>query len=382
MKEKLDYFYGCQSEQFSFFRIPRILFDEKFKDMSTDAKVLYGLILDRMSISQKNGWTDEAKRVYIFFTNEEASEILKCSHSKVSKLFNELDGKRGYGLIERVMQGQGKPTIIYVKSFMSISKTVDDKKDKPKTSQNNKSAYKNDDNLNENNEISQEINEKTEKDVNFQKNENSDIKKFSVKTSQNDTSKHLLNTSQDFSKSDANYINKNYTEINYINQSKKISTIDRLIEDWDDEDLEDFTFSKVEETGTLPIEFIESEKVTCFSIKNLVDYENAKKYYNEIEFSILEIFVKALTQMLTSVEKMNLNNIAVSNIDVYNRLCQYIKCEKGIQSIYEIAHCVIISYKNACERKMITFPLAYMKSCIHTVLIDGIKGVNSIYAKI
>lgn len=65
----LDYFYGGQAEQFSFYRIPKVLFtDDKFRSISAEAKVLYGILLDRMSLSQKNGWFDDADRVYIIFT--------------------------------------------------------------------------------------------------------------------------------------------------------------------------------------------------------------------------------------------------------------------------------------------------------------------------
>ena len=63
-----DYFYGQSGEMFSYFRVPKILFrDIKFKDLSTDAKTLYGILLDRMSLSVKNGWLDGQGRVYIIF---------------------------------------------------------------------------------------------------------------------------------------------------------------------------------------------------------------------------------------------------------------------------------------------------------------------------
>ena len=63
-----DYFYGQSGEMFSYFRVPKILFrDIRFKDLSTDAKTLYGILLDRMSLSVKNGWLDGQGRVYIIF---------------------------------------------------------------------------------------------------------------------------------------------------------------------------------------------------------------------------------------------------------------------------------------------------------------------------
>lgn len=64
-----DYFYGAQSQQFAFYRIPKVLFtDNRFQKISTEGKVLYGLLLDRVSLSMENGWIDDEGRVYIIFT--------------------------------------------------------------------------------------------------------------------------------------------------------------------------------------------------------------------------------------------------------------------------------------------------------------------------
>ena len=115
-----DYFYGQQSEQFSFYRIPKILFSQdKFWNVSTDAKLLYGILLDRMNLSARNGWLDEAGRVYIIFTIEEIKESLGCAEKKAVKLLDELEKKAE--LIERKRQGLGKPNLIYVKNFISES---------------------------------------------------------------------------------------------------------------------------------------------------------------------------------------------------------------------------------------------------------------------
>lgn len=112
------YYYGYEAEQFAFYRIPKLLVtDERFQGLSTDAKLLYGLMLDRMSLSLKNGWLDGQGRVYIYFPAEEIMSVLHCRSEKASKLLAELDSKKGIGLIERVRQGQGKPTTIYVKNF-------------------------------------------------------------------------------------------------------------------------------------------------------------------------------------------------------------------------------------------------------------------------
>ena len=120
MSQGFDYFYGSEAEQFTFFRIPKVLFkDKRFKDMSTDAKVLYGLMLDRMGLSMRNRWIDDDNRVYIIYKMEEIIEDIGCARQKVAKLLEELD--KSVGLIERKRQGLGKPNIIYVKNFITAN---------------------------------------------------------------------------------------------------------------------------------------------------------------------------------------------------------------------------------------------------------------------
>ena len=115
----LDYFYGQAGELFSFFRIPKALFQEqRFQDLSTDAKILYGILLDRMSLSVKNGWLDEQNRVFIIFTIEDVKRALCCADNKATKLLRELEK---FGLIERKRRGLGKPSLVYVKNFSAES---------------------------------------------------------------------------------------------------------------------------------------------------------------------------------------------------------------------------------------------------------------------
>ena len=117
MSLNLDYYYGAEAEQFSFYRIPKALFTEPcYRGVSMEAKVLYGLLLDRMSLSARNGWMDKERRVYIYFTQEDAMNLMSCGKDKATRLFRELD-QGGIGLIERKKQGQGRPTRIYVKNF-------------------------------------------------------------------------------------------------------------------------------------------------------------------------------------------------------------------------------------------------------------------------
>ena len=192
-----DYFYGEESEQFSYFRIPRLLVrSKKFKTLSTDAKLLYGLMLDRMGLSAKHGWYDELGRVYIYYTLDEIQTDLMCGHNKAVRLLAELDtGKTGFGLIERVKQGQGRPAKIYVKKFATT--------DVPEVS------------------ISAPI---------------SDFPDSEMQTSQKQTSRLPLLGSQDFPKREASYLDNNYPDSSdpdpSISPAKQPGGDGRLIERW------------------------------------------------------------------------------------------------------------------------------------------------------
>ena len=111
------YYYGQDVEQFTFFRLPKKLVrDKQFQNLSSDAKILYGILMDRMTLSLKNNWIDEDGRVYIIYRVTEIMDELGCSKRKSMTLLAELND---YGLIERKRQGLGKPNLIYVKNFNS-----------------------------------------------------------------------------------------------------------------------------------------------------------------------------------------------------------------------------------------------------------------------
>ena len=113
-----DYFYGAQAEQFSFYRVPKVLFTrEQFKQLSAEAKILYGIMLDKLDLSVKNKWGDEKGRVYIIYTIEQIMADMNCADQKATKLLDELEKK--CGLIERKRQGLGKPNLIFVKNFIT-----------------------------------------------------------------------------------------------------------------------------------------------------------------------------------------------------------------------------------------------------------------------
>lgn len=141
---KFDYYYGVQSEQFSFYRIPRLLIkDQHFKGLSSDAKLLYGLMLDRMALSMKNHWLDNENRAYIIYSISNVMEDINCSKPTCVKIMKELDS---FGLIERKRKGLGKPDIIYVKNFAVLEDSQEqdeESSDAADTFEENKSVMSN-----------------------------------------------------------------------------------------------------------------------------------------------------------------------------------------------------------------------------------------------
>ena len=193
-----DYYYGIEAEQFSFYRVPRLLIkDERFKGLSSDAKLLYGLMLDRISLSMKNGWLDDENRAYIIYTVDAIMEDLGCSKPTCTKIMRELDSDNGIGLIEKKRRGLGKPDIIYVKNFASVP----DEKEPS------------------NPDVSTEV-----KDFNFKKQKNltSGSKKIElqeVKESDLKREKNLTSESKETKPQEVNDFVPNYNNTNYNNQS-------------------------------------------------------------------------------------------------------------------------------------------------------------------
>lgn len=119
-KTEFEYYYGAESEQFSFVRVARVLFTDKehFDNLSNEAKLMYGLLLERMSLSRKNNQIDKHNRVYIIFPVEEIEERLDVGHEKALNLLKELDDQSGIGLVKKKRRGLGLPSILYVKNFI------------------------------------------------------------------------------------------------------------------------------------------------------------------------------------------------------------------------------------------------------------------------
>ena len=229
-----NYYYKNEAEQFNFYRIPKILFTDKhFAKLSVEAKVLYGLLLDRMSLSLKNDWIDTEGKVYIYFKLEDVQECLGIGKDKCIKLFAELD--KGIGLIERKKQGLGKPTMIYVKNFSSsgsevkTSAVVDnlttshDNLDKEESS-NNATLEEIDLQTSEIPKSENRVGENEENtkitEVKTSENPTSRVRHCAeVKTSEFPTSAPLKNRSLEVGKTDSNNTKINNTELSDINLS-------------------------------------------------------------------------------------------------------------------------------------------------------------------
>lgn len=190
-----EYFYGPESESFSFYRVPRLLVTgEEYRQVSVETKLLYGMLLDRMGLSARNGWYDGENRVYIYYTIEEICRDFNCGHDKAGKLLAELDSRKGIGLIERVRQGQGRPARIYVKRFAKTEYPREDKAD--------------------------------ERDGRCL-----DSGKAEVKAAEKPKSRHRIFRGADIEKSDASYTDNSYTEFSYNNLSINQAEIDEKMEE-------------------------------------------------------------------------------------------------------------------------------------------------------
>lgn len=151
-----DYYYGAQAEQFNFIRIPKaMIVDPMFEDLSVNAKLLYGVLLDRMNLSMKNRWFDSENRVYIIYQIAEIMEDFNFSKKTAVRYLNELEN---FGLVEKKRRGLGLPSLLYVKNFVVFQ-------DHSEPDDTDFDDVAEDDNLNENMETSRGIQGETSRGV-------------------------------------------------------------------------------------------------------------------------------------------------------------------------------------------------------------------------
>ena len=324
---QFDYFYGSEAEQFTFYRIPKILITSQFfKKVSDSAKLLYGLMLDRMSLSIRNGWLDDDNRAYIFFTTNDVMEQMCCGTEKATKMLAELDSEKGIGLIERVKQGQGRPAIIYLKKFYDLE-------DKDTTSQSSTSK-------NENQAFEESKNKTFEnRKTRLSEIESQEFRKSKNKTFENRKSRVSETESQDFRKSKCNYNNINYTDINYIypiNQdSYNIQNSDQTEERW-----------------------IDRYTKTVDEIKKQIDYDYLINY---AERDIVDEVVNIMAEVMTIPRpKYKIEGDFVEYDAVLNNL-------KKITA--EQLEVCLLAYSR--QRQRIRNPKAYWISVLYNILLTS-----------
>ena len=335
---QFDYFYGNEAEQFTFYRIPKILITSPhFKKISDSAKLLYGLMLDRMSLSIRNGWLDDDNRAYIFFTTNDVMEQMCCGTEKATKMLTELDSEKGIGLIERVKQGQGKPAIIYLKKFYELEDTArstklseiesqDFQESKVKTFENRKTRLS-------------EI-------------ESQDFRESKNKTFENRKSGLSEIESLEFRKSKCNYNNINNTDINYI---YPINQDNYNIQNSD---------TQTEE------EWIDRYTKTVDEIKKQIDYDYL---INHAERDIVDEVVNIMAEVMTVYRpKYEIEGDFIEYNAVVNRFRQ-ITAQK-----LEIC---LLAYSRKIQR--IKNPKAYWISTLYNIpLTSGIVLQNMINSDI
>lgn len=290
---EFNYYYGKEADQFTFYRIPKLLFtDTHFNGLSNDAKLLYGLMLDRMSLSIKNGWQDDQDRTYIIYTVEQIAEDLGCGKDKAVKVSGELDTIKGIGLIEKVKRGLGKPDIIYVKSFVIINDNSDN--DGIKSNNTSKSACKG--------------------------NNNKEFGKSEFKDSENQTSRVRKNISQEVGETVSNNTNisdKDNSENNLINLSeRKTDGMDRT-----DSQLQN-------KSGMYSLTY---EEYIEF-IKDNIDYEILKQDYSDSDMEYVDTMVELMAEIvitggdiITISDKHVPKSIIISRFEKYDMMTvQYV----------------------------------------------------------
>ena len=340
---QFDYFYGNEAEQFTFYRIPKILITSPhFKKISDSAKLLYGLMLDRMSLSIRNGWLDDDNRAYIFFTTNDVMEQMCCGTEKATKMLTELDSEKGIGLIERVKQGQGKPAIIYLKKFYELEDTArstklseiesqDFQKPKIKTFENRKTRLS-------------EI-------------ESQDFRESKNKTFENRNSRLSEIESLEFRKSKCNYNNINNTDINNtdINYIYPINQDNYNIQNSD---------TQTEE------EWIDRYTKTVDEIKTQIDYDYL---INHAERDIVDEVVNIMAEVMTVYRpKYKIEGDFIEYNAVVNKFRQ-ITAQK-----LEIC---LLAYSRKIQR--IKNPKAYWISTLYNIpLTSGIVLQNMINSDI
>ena len=351
-----DYFYGNEAEQYQFYMIPQLLFtDKKFKKISTDAKVLYSLLLDRtgLSFTNKEKFTDNDGKTYIYFTRESVMEMLGCSKDKSAAIFKELDE---IGLIERKRQGLGKPDKIYVKHFNRIL------------------------------DKSEEITE---------------VGKTDIKKSEKPTSRGRKNRLQEVGKADTNQTNINHTEViktdlnHSVNPSANSETVPTVTDRQTDRPTERIKFTDIlSEIGfdinnlsffpesekdfeylneddrntnrcTLPYAFKQDKKAMAESLKFLFAYSYYSSDETKERIRLLDTVIYSMTEM-TTTDIQEYQKERVRYCDVIDKINDVLHTSSLMDWFCDFEQ----EWKKILSEQKIKNKRAYLKACIWNWLKD------------
>lgn len=298
-KTEFDYYYGVETEQFTFVRVPKVLFTDKehFGSLSNDARILYGLLLERMSLSRKNNWIDKHNRVYIIFPVEEIEESLDVGHEKALNLLKELDDQSGIGLVKKKRRGLGLPSILYVKNFIVKGEQNTDRVPTSRSTENE-----------------------------FQEFGKTDFKK-----SENQTSENPKNRLLEVRKSDSNNIDINNTDMSYtynqsIDRSQagiqnfspradglidaiERSTVEEKVKKQIDYDClmsfkDDSVVKMVEEIKDLMVDVLCGER-TVISERKRVSEKTAEDAYRKITFDHVQYVLHSLVNYPDKISRID-----------------------------------------------------------------------------
>lgn len=376
-KLQLSYFTGEEVEQFTFLRLPKLLFtDERFQEISNDCKLLYSFMLDRVSLSISNNWRDKEGRIYIIYTVEEASQLLGKTTRSVSTLMRQLGKDTGIGLIERKKQGLGKPDLIYVKNFASLQ------------------------------EISEEVSEE-----NMEENpvENPVFSGQEEKILPLQTGKSFTSRQEKFSGLEEKKIppiktyqtntNQNQTDVlkptlppNPKPTFPQLLPTQERTDGWRDLDREEKSYQLCselemachngkEDVATLLYQYRGNEEKVELALDILLGMEEREQIAVSIDdyssqklhFQTTKLYARALTEMLTSNKLTNVKGACISYAKVIEKLAPHVKIS-GMTYKVELDNIVsstVMAYMEANKVSEIKSPLPYMKSCIWSTLCEG-----------
>ncbi len=407
IKLNLPYFYGTETESFLFVKLPKILFaDQRFTDLSSDSKLLYSLMLDRVTLSITNNWTDNEKRVYIIFTNEEASKLLGKSTRTITNLMQELDEK-GIGLIERKKRGLGKPDLIYVKNVFFLmeenqtsSENVvvqhSEKAEIPQNTSVNLSTFQK-----ELSTFQAEIPVDNSFPVQNVPLQNGNNFAYRVEDSSGqDTQKHRT------IKTDITNTEKINTDLlrptfppsptpTYPQPEPQTQAREDGWKDLPREEKEYLVHTELRKAfhqGQDALYCLLADCRTNYSkmemlVNLLVGMEQREEAaagfddYSPQKFSYraVKLYARALTDMLTAEKMIKTKDQYVNYSRVFEKLIPHIHYDEYELDIRldEIVCCTTMAYRDANSESEIKFPVPYMKSCIWTVLCEGAIRVEA-----